>query len=98
MNEKQKGRIVQSTIMASLLYGCEAVGYSAKHYEVIQRFVGRIIRAIKMSKELTIKDMKGRLTQTDLRLRAKLDTVRVQVMSKTLGVPWPHGEKRHGET
>ena len=85
LTTKQKGSVVQACIISSLLYGCEVIGHSSKHLDVMQRFVGRIIRAITMSSSLTIRDMKGHITQTDLRLRTGIDTVRVMIINRTLG-------------
>eukprot|EP00972_Heterocapsa_arctica_P039369 5798455-Heterocapsa_arctica.AAC.1 len=47
--------------------------------------MNRVVRGIALSSRLTIRNMKGQLTQTDLRLRTGLDAIAVRIFDRTLG-------------
>ncbi|CAK0794762.1 unnamed protein product [Prorocentrum cordatum] len=85
LSAREKGKVVQATVMASLLYACEVTPFNTKQLDILQRFQNRVVRAVTMSSTLTIRTMKGRLTQTDLRLWTGMDSIRVQIIKRTLG-------------
>ena len=65
----------------SLLYGCEVQFFSAKHFEVLPRFVGRCLRGLL---NVEIEKMKGVQTMTDVRKRVKVEDVAVQIHRRAL--------------
>ena len=85
LTTRQKGMVIQATVEACLLYGCEVMVHTTIHLDIMQRFMNRVVRALTLSAKLTIKDMKGKLTQTDLRLQTGLDAIAVRIADRTLG-------------
>ncbi|CAK0866037.1 unnamed protein product [Prorocentrum cordatum] len=63
--------------------------FNTKQLDILQRFQNRVVRAVTMSSTLTIRTMKGRLTQTDLRLRTGMDSIRAQITKRAhFGLDW----------
>ena len=85
MTPKQKGMVIQATVVASLLYGCETKYHSAKDIETLRRFMNRIIRGLTLTETYTVRHMEGRETMTDLRLKTGLMDIKAIIMRRTLG-------------
>ena len=64
-----QGQIIRATVLASLLYGCETRPWTATEVDIVQRFVNRVLQRVALrGKPGGMRDMKRKLTQTDLRL------------------------------
>ena len=88
LTKKMKGNVVKSTVLASLLNGCEVQVDSAKQLQVMQGFIKRVVRDIALKKGDGIREMKGKATMTDLRLQVGIDHVEVYI---ALDGVWPEG-------
>ncbi len=78
---KRKGKLARAAIEESLLYATETRCVSAKDLARFQAFMNKVIRGLALGPRglaAGYREMKGQLTQTDLRLALGLNTVRVQ--------------------
>ena len=74
--KKMRDNVVKATVLASLLYGCEVQVHSAKQLQMMQGFINRVVRGIALKQGDGIREMKGKMTMTDLRLQVGTDHVR----------------------
>ena len=96
LTKKMKGNVVKATVIASLLYGCEVMVHSANQIQMLQGFINRVVRGIALKKGDGIKDMKGKMTLTDLRFQVGIEHVEVYIADRTLG--WiGHAARRRAE-
>jgi len=80
-----KGRIIEATVCASLLYGCEIRSFTEADIEKYRRFLGRCYRGtIFGGPSDTLTGMQGNANMTDVRLRLGVDDVAVMIRKKQL--------------
>ena len=82
---RARARVVQATVVATLLFGAEIRTFSRKDIEKYRKFLGGVIRYISYNKatgEGTMRGMQGNTTTTDLRLKAGLEDVQTQIIQR----------------
>ena len=80
---RARARVVQATVVATLLFGAEIRTFSIKDIEKYRKFLGGVIRYISYNKatgEGTMRGMQGNTTTADLRLKAGLEDVQTQII------------------
>lgn len=84
LTPNQKGRIVNASILGSLLYGCQARAYTKGELAKYQSFVDRVIRGICLSKSRTFQDMRGSCDMADLRAEARIELISTTIKQRQL--------------
>ena len=82
---RARARVVQATVVATLLFGAEIRTFSRKDIDKYRKFLGGVIRYISYNKttgEGTMRGMQGNTTTTDLRLKAGLEDVQTQIIQR----------------
>eukprot|EP00959_Pyramimonas_sp_CCMP1952_P273768 5722413-Pyramimonas_sp.AAC.1 len=83
LSRRLLAQVVQSTVVACLLYGCEVRTCTAQDYKRMQVFVNEIIRWLTWAPETGgMRQMEGKLAMTDLRLQLGLLAVKECVMRR----------------
>lgn len=77
--------VFKATVVASLLYGCEVRWFSTAQIHQYQVFLNRCVRGLVMGPDRTIRGMRGKETQTDLRLELDMDLVATTIAARTVG-------------
>ena len=82
---RTRARVVQATVVATLLFGAEIRKFPRKDIEKYRKFLGGVIRSISYNKPMgegTMRGMQGNTTTTDLRLNTVLEDVQTQIIQR----------------
>ena len=81
---KTEGRLFKASVVASLLYGTEVRGISKKQIQRMQTFVNRCERRLYFGPMGGLREMKGNVTQQDIRVKLGTLSVQLEIDDRTL--------------
>ena len=81
---KTEDRLFKASAVASLLYGTEVRGISKKQIQRMQTFVNRCERRLYFGPMGGLREMKGNVTQQDIRVKLGTLSVQLEIDDRTL--------------